>query len=36
VESKKSAAPAFSFGARHQGMSKTYGPGLFSQIKTLE
>jgi len=27
VESKKTAAPAFSFGARHMGKGYTYGPG---------
>lgn len=27
VESKKSAAPAFSFGSRHSGKSNTFGPG---------
>lgn len=27
VESRKSAAPAFSFGSRHSFNNKTYGPG---------
>jgi hypothetical protein len=27
LESKKTAAPAFSFGARHMNKNQTYGPG---------
>lgn len=36
LDSKKGAAPAFSFGARHSGKPDTYGPGLILTMDSFQ
>lgn len=35
ADSKKQAAPAYSFGSRHKNKSETYGPGPIYSIRGL-